>query len=71
MVLDPKLFTNWSGAGAHCNFSTEKMRNGTGGMELMTTIIEKLKARHKEHLQVYGEDNEKRLTGAHETSSMS
>jgi len=39
MNLDPKLFANWSGAGAHCNFSTEKMRNGTGGMELMESMI--------------------------------
>jgi len=70
MVLDPKLFANWSGAGAHCNFSTEKMRNGTGGIEHMTSIIEKLKGRHKEHMQVYGDDNDKRLTGHHETSSI-
>ena len=30
----------------------------------------RLAAKHKEHLTLYGEGNEKRLTGHHETSSM-
>jgi len=32
--------------------------------------IEKLGKRHKEHIAAYGEGNEKRLTGHHETASM-
>ena len=30
----------------------------------------KLAAKHKEHLTLYGDGNEKRLTGHHETSNM-
>jgi glutamine synthetase len=30
----------------------------------------KLKANHAEHMAVYGRDNEERMTGLHETSSM-
>merc|ERR1712118_236630 len=29
---------------------------------------EKLKAKHDEHIKVYGEGNDRRLTGAHETA---
>jgi glutamine synthetase len=30
--------------------------------------VKKLEARHKEHIEAYGEGNERRLTGAHETA---
>jgi hypothetical protein len=33
--------------------------------------ITKLKARHKTHIAVYGEGNERRLTGRHETANVS
>jgi len=33
--------------------------------------INRLKARHKTHISVYGKDNERRLTGRHETASVS
>ncbi len=33
--------------------------------------ITKLKARHKTHISVYGKGNERRLTGRHETASVS
>lgn len=33
--------------------------------------ITKLKARHKTHIAVYGRDNERRLTGRHETANVS
>ncbi|CAJ0637864.1 222_t:CDS:2 [Entrophospora sp. SA101] len=33
--------------------------------------VQKLSLRHNEHIAVYGEDNELRLTGAHETGHIS
>ena len=38
-----------------------------GGMKYIEAAIKKLEGRHKEHIAVYGEDNDKRLTGRHET----
>lgn len=37
-----------------------------GGMKHILEAIEKLSKRHKEHIAVYGEDNDARLTGRHE-----
>lgn len=67
--FDPKLFADWNGSGCHTNFSTETMRAGTGGMKYIEDMMEKFSAKHKIHMQLYGEDNNKRLTGIHETSS--
>ena len=66
----PKLFSDWNGSGCHTNFSTKTMREGTRGMKYIEDLMVKLGAKHKEHLVLYGEDNSKRLTGHHETSSM-
>jgi len=68
--FDPKPIPgDWNGAGAHCNYSTLTMRN-KGGYSVVEDFMPKLSAKHLEHLRVYGEGNEKRLTGHHETSSM-
>ena len=41
-----------------------------GGIKAIEAAIEKLSKRHNEHIAVYGEDNDLRLTGRHETGAM-
>ena len=50
-------------------FSTKSTRN-EGGYEIIKKAIEKLGLRHKEHIAAYGEGNERRLTGRHETADI-
>ena len=66
----PKLFEDWNGSGCHTNFSTKTMRAGNGGMEYINQMMEKFAAKHSDHIALYGDDNQKRLTGIHETSSI-
>lgn len=68
--FEPKLFSDWNGSGCHTNFSTKTMRAGTGGMKYIEDMMAKFAAKHKLHLKLYGEGNDQRLTGTHETSSM-
>lgn len=49
--------------------STKSMRE-TGGIDVIKKAIEKLGMRHKDHIAAYGEGNERRLTGHHETADI-
>merc|ERR1719316_1093962 len=60
---------DWNGAGCHTNFSVKQMRE-KGGYEVITKVCEAFGTKAKEHIEVYGEGNEKRLTGKHETCSI-
>merc|ERR1719230_465164 len=60
---------DWNGAGCHTNFSIKEMRD-KGGYDVITKVCEAFGKKAAEHIAEYGEGNDKRLTGKHETCSI-
>jgi len=68
VTFHPKPFPNYNGSGCHINISTKQSRQSWDGV---MNLVELLSKHHTYLMKVYGEDNQKRLTGTHETSHYS
>lgn len=67
---DSKLVEgDWNGSGAHINFSNSAMREDTD-LGYINILCANLLESHAQAIGTYGKDNDKRLTGKHETSSI-
>ncbi len=57
---------DWNGSGMHANFSNSLLRTA-GNKEVYDRICEAFRPVAQEHINVYGANNDERLTGLHET----
>jgi glutamine synthetase len=60
---------DWNGSGMHANFSNSTLRE-CGSQKTYENICEAFRPVTKEHIEVYGAENDQRLTGLHETASI-
>ncbi|MGS2761062.1 glutamine synthetase beta-grasp domain-containing protein [Sinomicrobium sp. M5D2P9] len=60
---------DWNGSGMHANFSNSILRT-CGDKSAYESICEAFRSVVTEHIEVYGAYNDQRLTGKHETASI-
>jgi glutamine synthetase len=66
VTFDPKFVKgDWNGSGCHIDFSFESTRK-VGGYERIIEALGDLSKKHRDHILLSGQDNDKRLTGENE-----
>ena len=60
---------DWNGSGMHVNFSNSLLRK-SGNDKIFFKVCEEFGKNINRHMDVYGADNDQRLTGKHETQSI-
>lgn len=69
--FDPKpMKGDWNGSGCHLNISTKSTREKPNKIETIEVLLNKMKTTHASNMSFFGDKNDERLTGKHETSNM-